>query len=184
MLKLFFPITLFMNLMLSPFNYAFAQGNAGFSTYSPQEPEKTINNNPREIGIINWEAEESIFPSIYMTDGNKKVYADWGGVYPLKNLMKSSPDAYEHALKYESNAKLVKWLSVGTLGFFAAALFGGAGESDSLFAIGAVGTMISSGAALRYQSKAMYHLYKAVNIYNREIKLNAPQMSLNWKSSF
>lgn len=137
----------------------------------------------QKIGHISWSAEDSILPSIYMTDGQKKVFADWGGVYPLKNIMNGSPEAYEEALKYQTSAGLVKWLSVGSLLFGVVAILGGMGDSDTLFTGGAAGLVISTGAAARYQAKAMYHLHRAVNIYNESLR-SSPRMGLNFSTSF
>lgn len=135
------------------------------------------------IGHIKWGAEDSFLPSIYMTDGNKKIFADWGGVYPLAQITRNYPKVYEEARLYEENARLAKWLSVGSLAFAAAAILGGIGDSDTLFTGGALGTLISVGASARYQAKAMYHLYRTVDMYNEKIK-TSPRFGINLSTSF
>ncbi len=130
-----------------------------------------------------FEAEDSFFPTLYITDGNDVINPDWGGVYPLAEKLRDDPPAYEHAFQYERFASRVKWLSVGTLASFVLAIIGGGGASDTMLWLGGIGVIGTSLGALHYQSKAMYHLHEAVNSYNRQFDRERI-MGLNYQTSF
>lgn len=136
-----------------------------------------------KYGRLYFDAADSFFPEIYLTDGNQKIHPDWAGVYPLAKALKTNPAAYDHAKQYESYAELVKWTSVGTLAFITTLILGGVTDSDTMTLIGTVGTVGASIGSLTYQSKAMYHLHQAVNIYNKPFN-RRPIIGFNWQTNF
>ena len=128
-------------------------------------------------------ADDSFFPSVYLTDGQIKLRPDWGGVYPLSYQLQDHPQAYELAYRYEKYAQRVKWLSLTSIVSFGAMVLGGSGASKTLFWGGAIGTAISTLYGLHFQAKALHYMHKSINIYNHQFD-RRPTFSMNYSVEF
>lgn len=111
------------------------------------------------------------------------MHADWGGVYLLVEQLREHPEAYEHAYRYDKYAQRVKWLSLASLISFGAMILGGSGTSDTLFWGGAVATTVTTLYGLHFQAKALHHMHKSINLYNKQFD-RRPSFSMNYSYDF